>query len=154
MAITAFSAGVFEETGRVVGLGVLRKGKTSWMDAVAFGLGHGGIEAVWIGVIGVLPNVLNEDSSISVAVLLSGAERFCAMAFHILLTLVIMEGIRRHKKLFYWLIAVVLHGLYDFSIAFQNTILIWGVLIFGVVAAMIALIFTKRKWKEERGTRQ
>lgn len=154
MAIAAFSAGVFEETGRVVGLGVLRKGKTSWMDAVAFGLGHGGIEAVWIGVIGVLPNVLNEDSSISVAVLLSGAERFCAMAFHILLTLVIMEGIRRHKKLFYWLIAVVLHGLYDFSIAFQNTILIWGVLIFGVVAAMIALIFTKRKWKEERGTRQ
>ena len=111
MAITAFSAGVFEETGRVVGLGVLRKGKTSWMDAVAFGLGHGGIEAVWIGVIGVLPNVLNEDTSISVAVLLSGAERFCAMAFHILLTLVIMEGIRRHKKLFYWLIAVVLHGL-------------------------------------------
>ena len=146
MAITAFSAGVFEETGRVVGLGVLRKGKTSWMDAVAFGLGHGGIEAVWIGVIGVLPNVL---SSISVAVLLSGAERFCAMAFHILLTLVIMEGIRRHKKLFYWLIAVVLHGLYNFSIAFQNTILIWGVLILGVVAAI-----TKRKWKEERGTRQ
>ena len=97
MAIAAFSAGVFEETGRVVGLGVLRKGKTSWMDAVAFGLGHGGIEAVWIGVIGVLPNVLNEDSSISVVVLLSGAERFCAMAFHILLTLVIMEGIRRHK---------------------------------------------------------
>lgn len=137
-----------------MGLGVLRKGKTSWMDAVAFGLGHGGIEAVWIGVIGVLPNVLNEDTSISVAVLLSGAERFCAMAFHILLTLVIMEGIRRHKKLFYWLIAVVLHGLYDFSIAFQNTILIWGVLILGVVAAMIALIFTKRKWKEERGTRQ
>ena len=39
MAIAAFSAGVFEETGRVVGLGVLRKGKTSWMDAVAFGLG-------------------------------------------------------------------------------------------------------------------
>lgn len=154
MAITALSAGVFEETGRVVGLGVLRKGKTSWMDAVAFGLGHGGIEAVWIGVIGVLPNVLNEDTSISVAVLLSGAERFCAMAFHILLTLVIMEGIRRHKKLFYWLIAVVLHGLYNFSIAFQNTILIWGVLILGVVAAMIALIFTKRKWKEERGTRQ
>ena len=154
MAIAAFSAGVFEETERIVGLGVLRKGKTSWMDAVAFGLGHGGIEAVWIGVIGVLPNVLNEDSSISVAVLLSGAERFCAMAVHILLTLVIMEGIRRYKKLFYWLIAVVLHGLYDFSIAFQNTILIWGVLIFGVVAAMIALIFTKRKWKEERGTRQ
>ena len=28
MAIAAFSAGVFEETGRVVGLGVLRKGKT------------------------------------------------------------------------------------------------------------------------------
>ena len=54
---------------------------------------------MWIGVIGVLPNVLNEDSSISVVVLLSGAERFCAMAFHILLTLVIMEGIRRHKKI-------------------------------------------------------
>ncbi len=100
-----------------MGLGVLRKGKTSWMDAVAFGLGHGGIEAVWIGVIGVLPNVLNEDTSISVAVLLSGAERFCAMAFHILLTLVIMEGIRRHKKLFYWLIAVVLHG---GSVAFRS----------------------------------
>ena len=104
---------------------------------------------MWIGVIGVLPNVLNEDSSISVVVLLSGAERFCAMAFHILLTLVIMEGIRRHKKLFYWLIAVVLHGLYDFSIAFQNTILIWGVLIFGVVAAMIALILQNESGKKK-----
>ena len=33
MAIAAFSAGVFEETGRVVGLGVLRKGKPAgWMQ--------------------------------------------------------------------------------------------------------------------------
>ena len=123
------------------------------MDAVAFGLGHGGIEAVWIGVIGVLPNVLNEDSSISVVVLLSGAERFlCDGLSHFVDTG--HHGRNPETQLFYWLIAVVLHGLYDFSIAFQNTILIWGVLIFGVVAAMIALIFTKRKWKEERGTRQ
>ena len=81
MAIAAFSAGVFEETGRVVGSCCLEERKTSWMDAVAFGLGHGGIEAVWIGVIGVLPNVLNEDTSISVAVLLSGAERFVRWPF-------------------------------------------------------------------------
>ena len=47
-------------------------------------------------------------------------------------------------------LAVVAAGAMTMGMA----ILIWGVLIFGVVAAMIALIFTKRKWKEERGTRQ
>lgn len=51
--------------------------------------------------------------------------------------------------MFYWLIAVVLHGLYNFSIAFQNTILIWGVLILGVVAAMIALILQNESGKKK-----
>ena len=52
-----FTAGLFEESARFIGLKIFRKGHTSWMDGMAFGLGHGGCEAAWLFFTQVLPLV-------------------------------------------------------------------------------------------------
>ncbi len=39
------TAGIFEEIGRFVGFRYFLRDKLSWRDGVAFGIGHGGIEA-------------------------------------------------------------------------------------------------------------
>ena len=44
--ILAFTAGLFEETARLIGFQCIKKKHASIYDAFAFGLGHGGIEAM------------------------------------------------------------------------------------------------------------
>lgn len=40
------TAGIFEEVGRVIGFEAGLKKNRTWHDGIAFGLGHGGIEAI------------------------------------------------------------------------------------------------------------
>lgn len=44
--IGGLSAGLFEEVGRYLGFRFLLNKKLSWKNGVAYGLGHGGIEAI------------------------------------------------------------------------------------------------------------
>lgn len=60
----ALAAGVFEEVGRFISMKFFLKGELEWKDGLAFGIGHGGIEAVLIGVVSnaqnlVLVNLIN-----------------------------------------------------------------------------------------------
>ena len=57
--ILAFTAGLFEETGRWIFLRFLCRNHSSWLHGLSFGLGHGGIEAVWVLSLGILPAFLN-----------------------------------------------------------------------------------------------
>lgn len=43
------AAGVFEETGRLAGFSLFFKKNRRWEDGVAYGLGHGGLEVLYIG---------------------------------------------------------------------------------------------------------
>ncbi len=43
--LVAFSAGLFEETGRFVALKLINRDLLTWENGVIFGLGHGGVEA-------------------------------------------------------------------------------------------------------------
>lgn len=153
-AFLALTAGIFEETARWIGLGFgKKKGRTTWIHAIAFGLGHGGVEAVWVALQGLVPALLNgtlflfgED-----AVLVAG-ERLGAMLFHIGATLVVMTGIRSGKKR--WLgIAVLLHFLLDFTVVFQNGAVIAGILAVSAVVSAAGILITYKKWKEEGGTK-
>lgn len=153
-AFLAFTAGIFEETARWIGLGFgKKKGRTAWIHAIAFGLGHGGVEAVWIALQGLVPALLNgtlflfgED-----AVLVAG-ERLGAMLFHIGATLVVMTGIRTGKRR--WLgIAVLLHFLLDFTVVFQNGAVIAGILAVSAVVSAAGILITYKKWKEEGGAK-
>jgi uncharacterized membrane protein YhfC len=42
-------AGLFEETGRFAGMKLFFKGKREWKHGVAYGIGHGGLELLYIG---------------------------------------------------------------------------------------------------------
>ena len=55
---TALAAGFFEETARLVGLRVLCKKDPDVMTGFAYGVGHGGIEAVVIGIVGLSGNLV------------------------------------------------------------------------------------------------
>ncbi|HEX3026574.1 MAG TPA: YhfC family glutamic-type intramembrane protease, partial [Clostridia bacterium] len=48
-AYGGIAAGVFEETGRLVGFRFLLNKNSQWEQGVAYGLGHGGLELVCIG---------------------------------------------------------------------------------------------------------
>lgn len=145
----ALTAGLFEETGRLVGLAVFRKGKVSWMDTFAFGLGHGGIEAVWVmcqsqGVLACVLNGLAEffpEQMLAVAL-----ERLFAMMFHIGLTFVVMQGIRAGRKFRFWLLAVLIHAAVDFSLVVQDTLVIWTVLVVFGAASLGWALSLRKKW--------
>lgn len=47
----ALTAGIFEETGRFIAFKMILKNKYEWKDGLAYGIGHGGIEAILIGAI-------------------------------------------------------------------------------------------------------
>lgn len=134
----SFSAGVFEEIGRYIGFKGLKKNRT-WKDGIAFGLGHGGIEALMITgvttinnmvvvnsvnngtfdgaklgvsestIIGMFENITNTD------ILLGGVERISAMILHVFLTMIVLYAIKQRKKI-YVVLSILAHGLVDFSV--------------------------------------
>ncbi|MEI6102278.1 MAG: YhfC family glutamic-type intramembrane protease, partial [Eubacteriales bacterium] len=63
----AFTAGLFEEGGRFIGMRFFMKKNLSWNNGIVFGLGHGGIEAFVLVGIPILMGVMQGDSSIAAA---------------------------------------------------------------------------------------
>lgn len=84
-------AGVFEEVGRYLAFRFLLKRYTNRRDAVTYGIGHGGIEAILV---------------------LGLAERAIAMTLHISLSVVVFRAVRQ-RKAGYLGLAVALHALFD-----------------------------------------
>lgn len=48
-AYGGLAAGIFEEVGRFVGFWFLLKKYREWKDGIAYGIGHGGIESLFVG---------------------------------------------------------------------------------------------------------
>lgn len=135
--ILGFSAGLFEETGRLIVMGMFFKNRRTHADGVSFGLGHGGLEAaVLVGlgmlsmaVLGLIVQSGGWDSIVAgappqavealrqqlgrltaVGALLGGVERVTAVILHIALSLLILLGISRGRGVLAWLVAIVVHG--------------------------------------------
>ncbi|RST77019.1 YhfC family intramembrane metalloprotease [Siminovitchia acidinfaciens] len=136
-------AGIFEETGRFIVMKFMLKKYREWKDGLAFGLGHGGIEAMLIvGVTNVTMIVLafminggTYDSFVtgeaaaamaplydqltgpaSVIQLFGGVERLGALAIHLGLSILVLYGIRKGKNI-YLLYAILIHAVMDFPAA-------------------------------------
>ncbi len=126
--VGALVAGFFEETARLALLPLLpASGSASWLSAVAFGLGHGGTEAVLlglaIGAVGLLDVLLPRKMA---GLTLIGVRRFTAgehwagiadragvTLSHILLTLMVAHtGLT--GRLAGYMTAVLLHAAMDF----------------------------------------
>lgn len=159
------AAGIFEETGRFLVFRFLMKKKTEWKHGVAYGIGHGGIEAILLVglsfinliVYAVLINTGNFDAMTAalpkasadalIAVknsligdawwiyALGGIERLCTMAIQIALSILVLYAVVNRKFLFY-VLAVLLHAAIDFPAVFAQK----GYLSMPVMELIVAVI--------------
>lgn len=174
-AYGALAAGVFEEGGRYIFFKVFLKDKMQWEDGLAFGLGHGGIEAILLaGMTGIqklvyasminngtfealtqkLPSELGEqlkNSIISATLtesLLIGFERAFAMTVQIAFTLLVLYAIRSRKKI-YLLLAVILHAIMDVPAALYQLKMVNNIFVvefmFFIMAIIAFIYITKSK---------
>lgn len=131
--VAGLMAGLFEETGRYVAFQtVLRKKRGKDVNALMYGAGHGGIEAVIIMsvsmisnlVIALLYNAGKADPTITYAAgqllgvpswmfLASIVERIAAVALHISLSVLVWFAAKNAKRFWLFPLAILLHALVD-----------------------------------------
>lgn len=125
----AFTAGLFEEGGRYIAFNLVLKDKITWLRGLAFGIGHGGLEAIYLVGLPYLQQLnaqLSNGSSVlatisSNTILLAGVERLLAMVMHIGFTMIVLYGVKR-KKPVYLLYAILAHSLVNAPIVLVNNI--------------------------------
>jgi uncharacterized membrane protein YhfC len=174
----SFTAGLFEEVGRWLGFRYLLRGRWKIKDGVAYGVGHGGFEAIiLVGltyinniVISLMINSGQYDQLIAPSLgpasegirqqmtelpplifTTAGIERFLVIIIHIGLSLVVLQGVRQGRPV-YILYAILLHTLVNLPAvlipAFGYS-MYWS-LIYLAVLAGIAFIYIRRLWVAEQ----
>lgn len=166
LVLSAFTAGLFEETGRFVAYRLLFKDRTS-RGAVMLGLGHGGFESMLLVGLPLIvntllylalanglsfgipeaqrPMVVEQFNALTPALALAGgAERLSSMAVHVGLSVLVLQVFRRGSK--WWLsAAIAFHTLSNLvGVAAAKTLGVWqgeGVI---AVFALLALWWTVR----------
>ncbi len=109
------TAALFEEGGRYIVMSLFLKKYRSTSDAIAFGVGHGGIEAIYMVGIGTIMALLTTPfPSTPSLVFASGIERISTLVLHIGWSVMVMKSIRE-KNLWWLVMAFVTHTLIDFS---------------------------------------
>ncbi|WP_257458150.1 YhfC family intramembrane metalloprotease [Archangium lipolyticum] len=138
IAVLSLTAGLFEETARLIAFKYPLKDQRTWRNAIGFGAGHGGLEsAVLIGglaIIGLINVVVLSRMDVSTLPLapeqleqvraakaqisairwweplLGAYERVGAMLLHIAMTVLVLQRFLRNQRRWYWL-AVGTHAL-------------------------------------------
>lgn len=162
----SLAAGLFEEGGRYLVFRFLLKNRHSWSDGLAFGLGHGGIEAILLGGTTTIQNIIfalslnagtleqNLTGTVPPEIiagikttllttspflfLISGVERMMALVMHIALSLLVLYGIRTERiRYLFW--AIGLHALFDIPAGlFQKQVL--GLMSTEAILAVFAIL--------------
>ncbi len=136
VAFSAFTAGLFEETGRWFGYRFFIKKERSWRVGVMYGLGHGGIESIIfvglnLGVLLVLYILLTRGIKAPIPAraqeaihkvlshmkpgqtLFGGIERLFALCIQVGLSIVVLQVFQRNQLR--WLVyAIAIHFVIDF----------------------------------------
>jgi len=133
----ALTAGLFEEVGRWIGFKHFLKKHLSWKNGIAFGIGHGGFEAIVLVGLTYINNLiisfminagifhdviapqLDKETEAyifeqlvelpSYMFLIAGMERALVIIVHIAFSLIVLYGVMS-KKPVYLLYAILLHG--------------------------------------------
>ncbi|MEG2037607.1 MAG: YhfC family glutamic-type intramembrane protease, partial [Ruthenibacterium sp.] len=136
-------AGIFEETGRLIGFGWLLRKQSGKECGVMYGIGHGGIETILLAGMSMVSNIvfcLNVNAQGAEAYLMalppeqmqtmagalqgilsanpalflvSGIERIFAIVLHISLSVLVFTAVKRHR-LWLYPAAIGLHACVDF----------------------------------------
>lgn len=158
-------AGIFEEVGRYIMMKYTLKQYRQWKDGLAFGLGHGGIEAILLvgvnnvvmlvfalminnGMFDTLISGQSEDAfapikdqlvnSSSTLFLLGGIERLSVIAIQIGLSVFVLYAVRK-KKLIYLMYAIFIHAIIDFPAALYQTGVIKNIMVIELYIALVAI---------------
>ena len=115
--IMGFTAGLFEESARFIGLKIFRKNHISWINGIAYGLGHGGTEAAWIFVAYVLPVIREGQPGFNI--LIGAWERIFTIMVQTGLSMIVLYSIKTGRKR-YLALAIALHTVIDFLIIIGN----------------------------------
>lgn len=134
--ILSLSAGIFEESARLIGAKIL-KSKRTFKDVISFGLGHGICEVIiLVGLTNVsnislsllinngmaatvlpvdmIDTVTSQLMSVTSTYIVWGIlERISAVSFHIFATVLIFKGVVK-KKILYFPLAILCHCLFNF----------------------------------------
>ena len=133
----SLTAGIFEEVGRYFGFKLFLKKHLSWKNGVAFGIGHGGIEAIVLTGLTYVNNLVYSfmintgafDQAIAPLIgpemtdyikgqlidlpyyifIVAGLERALTIVIHIALSLVVLLAVTKGKTI-YLLYAILLHA--------------------------------------------
>lgn len=110
-----FTAGLFEETGRYLAMRLMKNHRGP-SQAMVFGLGHGGIEAVLYGGVQTLQalfaNLPLLMLSSPLIIALTGFERLFAIAAHVCFSLLVMRAVEKRNPA-WLLLAILLHTALD-----------------------------------------
>lgn len=156
------AAGIFEETARFLSFHILKKRYSGIGNALAYGVGHGGIESILIAGLAMLTNILlsillNSGNTVALTMagvplellaaqlggvspvmfLLSGFERLIAMAAQIALSVIVYYAVMRRDKWWLYPAAVLLHAAIDVPAAMMQVGLLLNV--FAVEALLLVL---------------
>lgn len=167
-------AGLFEESGRYLAFRLFFKKRHRYQDALAYGLGHGGLELLLVGVLAQVSNLANavliNNGTFSViaknaptqaevlknvqAVLVqthpylfavSGLERVLALALQVGLSVLVLYAVARRRPKFY-LLAIGVHALADFFALIGQDLKLPALAIEGIVAvfAVVSIFWIVR----------
>lgn len=140
--ILGLLAGLFEETARYILFKFVLKNRREWSEGVYIGLGHGGTEALILGILAALtfanmlayryidlstvPSIPPEQLELAkqqvqaywstppFLALLGFVERIFAICLHVSLSVMVMYGLASKSQIWFWL-AVLWHTIVDAS---------------------------------------
>lgn len=173
------TAGLFEEAARYIAMRYFMKNRLSWENGLAFGIGHGGIEAILLVGIGILnniivsiminsgvfeslvgaklaPEVVGQVKSIlintpSIDFLAAGYERIMAMVIQIALSILVLYSVKLKKPL-YLLLAILLHGVVDSPLVILTSMKLnyWVIELYVTACAALGLAFIVKSYKARK----
>ncbi|WP_019534743.1 YhfC family intramembrane metalloprotease [Paenibacillus ginsengihumi] len=176
-AYGALAAGVFEELGRYIGFRFWLKRRRSWSDGIAFGFGHGGLEALLLGVVGgaqmlgfaLMINSGTFDQALGSAMpgeamqqikaqltdtpwalyLVAAWERIPALLLHLALSIMVLHGVRS-GRFRHVVAAIALHAAVDFLPAlYQAKVLPLAVVELGLIPIAAAFFIYLRHMRRK-----
>ncbi len=168
------AAGVFEETGRFFTMKVVMKNRLNKKEAVMYGVGHGGIEAILIGGMNCISNLMismqiNQGDVVGLTAvgdaamqaqleqslmqltmlpawqfLLAGMERVSAIILHICLSYIVYKAVKNHNLKLYGL-AILIHALVNAVTVVAAAYLPVLLIEIVLMAVMIYMVLNVRK---------
>ncbi|MFT9078337.1 YhfC family glutamic-type intramembrane protease [Ethanoligenens sp.] len=151
-------AGLFEETGRFVAFRLFFKRKHRYQDGIIYGLGHGGLELLLIGVTAQVATFAQMQRTViqiqPYLFAVSGLERILALAVQLGLSVLVLYAVARKQPKFF-VLAIGLHALLDFGAAMGRytpapVLISEGIAAVFAVAAVIWLVRARRLFESTR----